>query len=88
MNDETKRPTNLRANVMPTDGYVLTIDGKLTQITNDGYVHSDVDFSPDGKYVSYARTVGTGMIIAQRMTDGGPRDLFIRPVGGGGQRVA
>jgi hypothetical protein len=29
MSDETKRPTNLRANVMPTDGYVLTIDGKL-----------------------------------------------------------
>ena len=24
-----KRPTNLRANVMPPDGYVLTVDGKL-----------------------------------------------------------
>jgi dipeptidyl aminopeptidase/acylaminoacyl peptidase len=65
------------------DLYTVTMDGKLTQVTNGGYVHSDLDFSPDGKYLSYARTVGTGMIIAQRMTDGGPRDLFIRPVAGG-----
>ena len=26
---ETKKPANLRANAMPTDGYVLSVDGKL-----------------------------------------------------------
>ena len=26
---ETKKPTNLRANAVPADGYVLSIDGKL-----------------------------------------------------------
>lgn len=26
---ETKRPTNLRADVMPSSGYVLAVDGKL-----------------------------------------------------------
>ena len=26
---ETKKPANLRANAMPVDGYVLSIDGKL-----------------------------------------------------------
>ena len=26
---ETKRPANLRANAMPVDGFVLSIDGKL-----------------------------------------------------------
>ncbi len=26
---ETKQPSNLRADVMPSDGYVLSIDGKL-----------------------------------------------------------
>jgi len=26
---ETKRPENLRANAMPTDGFVLSVDGKL-----------------------------------------------------------
>lgn len=26
---ELKKPVNLRANAMPTDGYVLSVDGKL-----------------------------------------------------------
>jgi hypothetical protein len=29
MGEEINRPTNLRANAIPTDGYVLSIDGKL-----------------------------------------------------------
>ena len=29
MNQEVPKPTNLRANAIPTDGYVLSIDGKL-----------------------------------------------------------
>lgn len=29
MNQETKKAVNLRANVMPSDGYVLVVDGKL-----------------------------------------------------------
>ena len=29
MSNDTKKPENLRANAMPTDGYVLAVDGKL-----------------------------------------------------------
>jgi hypothetical protein len=29
MNDEATKPRNLRANAVPADGYVLSIDGKL-----------------------------------------------------------
>jgi hypothetical protein len=29
MSEESKKPANLRANAMPTDGYVLSVDGKL-----------------------------------------------------------
>ena len=29
MSEAAKQPTNLRANALPTDGYVLSIDGKL-----------------------------------------------------------
>lgn len=29
MGQELPRPTNLRANAIPADGYVLSIDGKL-----------------------------------------------------------
>jgi hypothetical protein len=29
MNQDIKKPANLRANAMPIDGYVLSVDGKL-----------------------------------------------------------
>jgi dipeptidyl aminopeptidase/acylaminoacyl peptidase len=63
--------------------WTVTIDGKVTRVTDDDYVHGDVDFSPDGKYVSYARSFGTDMIISQKLNHGGSRDLFIRPLDGG-----
>jgi hypothetical protein len=28
MSEEAKKPTNLRTNAMPVDGFVLTVDGK------------------------------------------------------------
>jgi dipeptidyl aminopeptidase/acylaminoacyl peptidase len=65
------------------DLYTVTTDGKVTRLTNDGYVYSDLEFSPDGKYLAYARTYGTDMVIAQKLNHGGPRDLFVRPVAGG-----
>ncbi len=34
------------------DLWTVTLDGQLTRLTDDGYVHSDVDYSPDGKYLS------------------------------------
>jgi dipeptidyl aminopeptidase/acylaminoacyl peptidase len=64
------------------DLWTSTLDGKVTRLTNDGAVHSDVDFSPDGKYLSYVRTFGTDMIIKQKLNHGGPRDLYIRAVEG------
>ena len=39
------------------DLWTVTTDGKVTRLTDDGYVYGDVDFSPDGKYLSYARSV-------------------------------
>ena len=65
------------------DLWTVTLDGKVTRLTNDGYVHAEPAFSPDGKYLSYVRSFGTDMIIRQKLNHGGPRDLYIRPVGGG-----
>lgn len=65
------------------DIYTVTTDGTLTRVTNDGYVYGDLDYSPDGKYLAYARTFGTDMVIQQKLNHGGPKDLFVRPVGGG-----
>jgi dipeptidyl aminopeptidase/acylaminoacyl peptidase len=65
------------------DLWTVTLDGRITRITDDAYVHADPQFSPDGKYLSYTRTFGTDMIIQQKLNHGGPRDLYIRPVAGG-----
>jgi dipeptidyl aminopeptidase/acylaminoacyl peptidase len=63
--------------------WTVAIDGTLTELTSDGYVYGDPGFSPDGRYLSYIRSFGTDMIIEQKMTHGGSRDLFIRPLDGG-----
>jgi dipeptidyl aminopeptidase/acylaminoacyl peptidase len=65
------------------DLWVVTVDGKVTRLTDDGFVYSDASFSPDGKYLSYVRDPGTDMIIQQKLNHGGPSDLYIRPVAGG-----
>jgi dipeptidyl aminopeptidase/acylaminoacyl peptidase len=66
-----------------TDLWTVTLDSTVTQLTKDGYVYGDVDFSPDGKYLSYVRSFGTDMIIRQKLNHGGSRDIYIRPVNGG-----
>jgi dipeptidyl aminopeptidase/acylaminoacyl peptidase len=71
------------------DLYTVTTDGKVTRLTNDSMVHGDVDFSPDGKYLSYVQSFGTDYIIKQKLNHGGPQDLYIRAVEdtGSGQPV-
>jgi dipeptidyl aminopeptidase/acylaminoacyl peptidase len=66
------------------DVYTVTINGVVTRLTNDGYVYSDLEFSPDGQYLAWARTFGTDMVIEQKLNHGGPRDLFVLPIGTGG----
>jgi dipeptidyl aminopeptidase/acylaminoacyl peptidase len=65
------------------DLFTVTTDGKITRLTDDGYMYGDVSFSPDGRYISYSRGMGTDMIIQQKLNHGGSDDLFIRPVAGG-----
>ena len=62
------------------DLWMVTVDGEVTRLTDDGYVYSDVDFSPDGRYLSYARSYGTDLIVSQKLNHGGSRDLHVRPV--------
>jgi dipeptidyl aminopeptidase/acylaminoacyl peptidase len=69
------------------DLFTASLDGKVTRLTNDGAVHSDIDFSPDGRFISYARSYGTDSIIKQKLNHGGPRDLYIRPVDGSGTPI-
>ncbi len=65
------------------DLYTVSTEGTVTQLTDDLYVHNSVAFSPDGRFISYARSYGTDLVIRDKLDHGGPRDLFVRPVEGG-----
>ena len=65
------------------DLWTVTTDGQITRVTNDDDVYGDVDFSPDGTWISFARSFGTDKIIREKLNHGGPRDLYIRRVDGG-----
>jgi dipeptidyl aminopeptidase/acylaminoacyl peptidase len=61
-----------------TDIFLVSIDGTVDRLTDDLYVYGDLDCSPDGKYLSFARTFGTDKVIKEKLNHGGPRDLFVR----------
>ncbi len=66
-----------------SDLFVVTVDGQLTRLTDDGYTYSGAGFSPDGRWISYSRSFGTDMIIDRKLGHGGSRDLYVRPAVGG-----
>ncbi|MCA9738804.1 MAG: S9 family peptidase [Gemmatimonadetes bacterium] len=66
-----------------SDLFVVTTDGELTRLTDDGYTYAGVTFSPDGRWISYVRTWGTDFIIERALDHGGPTDLYVRPATGG-----
>ena len=67
-----------------SDLFMVTVDGQLTRLTNDGYQYAGARFSPNGRWISYTRSMGNDMIIKPpRRNDGGPEDLYVRPVAGG-----
>jgi dipeptidyl aminopeptidase/acylaminoacyl peptidase len=66
-----------------SDLWTVTTDGTIARLTDDLYQYGDVEFSPDGRYLSYVRTFGTDMVIQQKLNHGGQRDLFIKPIDGG-----
>lgn len=65
------------------DIWTVTVDGEVDRLTDDGYTYGSVDYSPDGAFISYIRGFGTDMVIADKLSHGGPRDLFIMPTDGG-----
>jgi dipeptidyl aminopeptidase/acylaminoacyl peptidase len=69
-----------------SDLFLVTTDGALTRLTDDGFAHSSADFSPDGKWISYVRSTGSDMVIEQKLDQGGPVDVYVRPAGGGEAR--
>ncbi len=63
--------------------YTVTLDGKITRLTHDGYVWNSLAYSPDGAWLLSERTFGSDMIIKQRLGHGGSDDLVLWPTAGG-----
>ena len=63
-----------------------TIDGKVTRLTNDGSVYSDVGFSPDGKYPLLRALVRHRHDHPAEAESWRPARSYIRQVDGGGSR--
>jgi dipeptidyl aminopeptidase/acylaminoacyl peptidase len=66
-----------------TDMFRVGTDGSITQLTDDGYNYSNVDYSPDGRWMTYTRSFGTDMIMQLKLNHGGSQDLFVQPAAGG-----
>jgi len=66
-----------------SDIYRVTVEGQITRLTNDGYNYSGVAFSPDGRWMSFVRSLGSDTIIAHKLPHGGAEDLFLQPASGG-----
>lgn len=65
------------------DVWLVTTDGALSRITNDGWSYQSVGFSPDGRFLSFVGGFGTDMIKDGRLDHGGPQDLFLVPLENG-----
>jgi len=65
------------------DIFAVSTEGRVSRLTNDGYVWGSLAYSPDGQFLLGERTFGTGMIIQQKLNHGGSDDLILWPASGG-----
>ena len=65
------------------DLFVVTLDGVLTRLTDDGYDHDVPAFSPDGRQIAFRRALGLSAVIASKQGHGAETDLFTMPAAGG-----
>jgi dipeptidyl aminopeptidase/acylaminoacyl peptidase len=57
------------------DLWTVTIDGKVTRLTNDGYDHNSPAWSPDGRTIAVRRQLGLSAVIAAKQNHGAPTDI-------------
>jgi dipeptidyl aminopeptidase/acylaminoacyl peptidase len=65
------------------DVWTVSLDGKSTRLTDDGYNHNSVAWSPDGSTIAVRRELGLSAVIASKQTHGAPVDIYLIPAAGG-----
>ncbi|MEO8448722.1 MAG: S9 family peptidase [Gemmatimonadota bacterium] len=69
-----------------SDLWLLSLDGAIKRLTDDGYHHSDPVWSPDGSRIAFVRHKGLSLVIQGRETQGAPVDLYTMQSTGGALR--
>jgi dipeptidyl aminopeptidase/acylaminoacyl peptidase len=59
------------------DLFTVTLDGKITRFTNDGYDHNSPAWSPDGRAIAVRRELGLSGVIAAKQRQGAPTDVVV-----------
>ena len=65
------------------DLWVVSLDGTIRRLTDDGYDYSSPSWSPNGRSLSFRRVKGLDMVIESGQDHGAPVDLFTLPAEGG-----
>ncbi len=68
------------------DLWVTDLDGRLERLTDDGYHHDQVSWSPDGKSLVFRRQKGLSLTIAAKDSSGAPIDVYLMAASGGPTR--
>ena len=66
-----------------SDLWIVTVDGQIKRLTDDGFNHSAPSFSPDGRNIVFRRQQNLSAVIAARQNHGGAVDLYRISAGGG-----
>jgi dipeptidyl aminopeptidase/acylaminoacyl peptidase len=65
------------------DLWTVTVDGKTTRLTNDGYDHDSPAWSPDGRTIAVRREQGLSAVIASKQNRGAANDVMTIAATGG-----
>jgi dipeptidyl aminopeptidase/acylaminoacyl peptidase len=66
-----------------SDLWIVTTNGEIKRLTDDGFNHSAPSFSPDGLHILFRRQQSLSSVIAAKQNHGGAVDVYRMPAGGG-----
>lgn len=66
-----------------SDLWIVTTEGQIKRLTDDGFNHSAPSFSPDGRFIVFRRQQSLSAVIAAKQNHGGPVDVYTMPSVGG-----